>query len=99
MYKLANSVLYSRDHTQGFILYCKSTHGTIIPKRDCKENDVCVCVISTKRKLQTFGAGPTIVGAVKKKYFQNETTGSIWTIWTWRLEFKKKMIKKKKEEF
>lgn len=27
---LANSVLYSRDHKQGFILYCISTHWTII---------------------------------------------------------------------
>lgn len=27
---LANSVLYSCEHTQGFILYCISTHWTII---------------------------------------------------------------------
>lgn len=40
MYKLclANSVLYSCDHKQGFILYCISTHWTIIRRRDCKEN-------------------------------------------------------------
>lgn len=37
---LANSVLYSRDHKQGFILYCISTHWTIIRIRDCKENDI-----------------------------------------------------------
>lgn len=35
---LPNSVLYSCEHKQGFILYCISTHWTIILMRDCKEN-------------------------------------------------------------
>lgn len=68
---LAYSVLYSRDHKQGFILYCISTHWTIICIRDCKENDT-----ESVGKENIFGAGPLIAGAVDvwewEKYFQGE---------------------------
>lgn len=58
---LPNSVLYSCEHKQGFILYCISTHWTIILMRDCKENLL-------ERIIRTlcvrFVWGP-LVGAVK----------------------------------
>lgn len=58
---LANSVLYSRDHKQGFILYCISTHWTIILMRDCKENLLGRII----RTLFVRLLGPSLVGAVK----------------------------------
>lgn len=41
----ADSVLYSCDLTQGFILYCISTHWTITCLRDCKEKSEAVLVL------------------------------------------------------
>lgn len=58
---LANSVLYSRDHKQGFILYCISTHWTIIRIRDCKEN-----LMGWRIWTLLVGLlGPSLAGAVE----------------------------------
>lgn len=75
---LANSVLYSRDHKQGFILYCISTHWTIILMRDCKENLLGRII----RTLFVRWLGPSLVGAVKvgseRFFFFKETAYTIY---------------------
>lgn len=58
---LADSVLYSCDDTQGFIVYCISTHWTIIRLRDCKEKSEPFLVL-----------GPT-EGWKQEKYFPWES--------------------------
>lgn len=85
---LPNSVLYSCEHKQGFILYCISTHWTIILMRDCKENLL-------ERIIRTlcvrFVWGP-LVGAVKfesqRIFFLKKNAYTIclekqlWILWT-----------------
>lgn len=81
---LANSVLYSRDHKQGFILYCISTHWTIIRIRDCKENDI---ESVGRENPNTFASYSRRSCGSEEKYFPGETADYVSYlvhIWTCR---------------